>query len=240
LCNLAQEEARAVEHADDPEDADLDFGFDIPGPAPVAADEAADDMECASNVSGEEAPMASLDPGDGPWAHLVADEEETAMASGPTEGVASGGDVVPPSPAGDGAPSASHTGAPSALALGRASAVVFVEGGKVAHYAGSSSMEATCNCPTHGKCRLTRTVNESSVVGREGQGRPVGQLVAWLAKGNSLPNKDAHMGIGNTLSFADRTAARATLAAMGTTDVTGLFAAERPSRAGESLEPVAN
>ena len=39
----------------------------------------------------------------------------------------------------------------------------------------------TAHCTVHGEgCRRSRTVTESGRYGREGQGRPIGLLVAWL------------------------------------------------------------
>ena len=86
--------------------------------------------------------------------------------------------------------------------------------------------------PGHGKCNLTRRVVASEVDGREGQGRPLGLIFAWLHRGQHLRTKADHMVLRDNL-FGDRVArkeARAALKAVGGQDVADLFASERPQR----------
>ena len=53
--------------------------------------------------------------------------------------------------------------------------------GKISFYRGSGNFECVCLRENHnGGCRLTRTSKPSCRAGREGQGRPLGLMAAWL------------------------------------------------------------
>jgi hypothetical protein len=201
-----------------------DFGG-TPGEAEVAEEE---QEHVASDVS-EEGPA---DPGEDDrfWEEFMASEEEPEVSAGPPM-------APPPLPPPSEPPTsaASATGA-RPFGVGKAAHVVFVPGGKLSFYLGKEIVEAVCRCPTHGKCVLTRKTTGSSALGREGQGRPLGLLAAWLAKGSSFATKTEHFDLGNRPSRAERMDARAALRAMGTPDALGVLDSERVKRLGEESE----
>jgi len=102
---------------------------------------------------------------------------------------------------------------------------------------------ATCECG-HGKCILTRqaTVGKSSsmTTNIRAKGRPLGQMVAWLAYGtcSACKDKNCHwdkVAMAEHVTFERRVAARLSLSTMPS--VTEILAAERPKRASEDDEP---
>ena len=125
--------------------------------------------------------------------------------------------------------------APVAAAPESARALQFwVRGGKLSHYAEKKFMTAICDNKAHGKCVLTRTT-----VGRAGQpdGRPIGLMAAWLAKGLDLGTKADHWKSSEWPSFEERSAARTDFAKLTHPDAVGLQTAERPARGDEGPEP---
>lgn len=69
---------------------------------------------------------------------------------------------------------------------------VFVPGGKVSLYTKTCIVEAVCNNASHGKCVLTRRMSEDKRGRNLGQGRPIGLVMSWLAKGAGCTSKREH------------------------------------------------
>ena len=120
-------------------------------------------------------------------------------------------------------------------------AVVFLPGGKLTYYYSEKNAFCTAECsnPKHGRCIKTRTMKEPATAAAKskGQGRPVGHLAAWLAKGVDLDSKALHWADEHQPSFAERVAARARVAGEGTADSCFLLAGEAPPHDGEE-EPL--
>lgn len=170
----------------------------------------------------------------------------------PSSGDESGAPHPPPGPAAS--PSAppvaddvpedgeASTGvAPAILSLpswgpkGKAAFVMHVEGGKLSYYSGGQlNVCAECRNPTHARCVMTRKM----VGGRKvGQGRPLGFLLAWLAKSATVATKDEHWSLACRPTFAERKAARDAFKLLPDDDAKGLLAGERPKGLGEDSEP---
>ena len=87
-----------------------------------------------------------------------------------------------------------------------------------------------------GKCRLTRGSEAFAIAGRrEAQGRPLGLLGAWLAKGMYLNTKEEHDAEVAFLSYADRVSARGQL--LLATNGADLAKMDREVGQGEPDEP---
>lgn len=93
------------------------------------------------------------------------------------------------------------------------------------------------HCPLHPLCRMNRTLNSSR--SRAHQGRPLGQLVAWLQYGPNVTTQAEHMRhrrSDDAVGYPARCRAREHLASFPDMDV--VFALERPARPGERTEPL--
>jgi hypothetical protein len=93
------------------------------------------------------------------------------------------------------------------------------------------------HCPHHETCRMNRTCEGST--SREYQGRPLGQLVAWLLLGAGVATKQEHDRCKHNeirLSYDSRRNAREWLA--GHEGFGELFALEHAQRVGEQPEPL--
>jgi hypothetical protein len=223
---------------------------ELAGDDPTCEDEPLllDNDDVVSLISEEDAAGAPS-AGEEDVAHLFmssSDDEVGDIAPAPVPAASSAGvhvpamdapshDVPPPLP-----PSGSSSIAHPTWGESRnpAAFVVFVKGGKVSFYRGKTIAEAVCRCPAHGKCVLTRTLNPSAAPAKEAQGRPLGLLAGWLAKGDSCLTKEAHWAQDAMPTLAERQAAREALQHLGTPDADGLLASERPLRPGETDEPV--
>lgn len=77
---------------------------------------------------------------------------------------------------------------------GGSEVTVVVPGGFVAFYANKQQFQATCDNPSHGSCKLTRTCRGSSAAPSAVPkgGRPVAFLAAWLANGEHVDSKAQH------------------------------------------------
>ena len=66
------------------------------------------------------------------------------------------------------------------------------------------------HCWRHGDaCRRQRTIRSSDAIGREGQGRPVGLLIAWLQRGHEKATAAEHVAMrSNSFTRQERQAAR--------------------------------
>ena len=118
---------------------------------------------------------------------------------------------------------------------GRGSAVeVFsVPGGEIRYYDGIRRFAAWCGNPNHtNRCRREKV----SYSGRGGgQGRPLGFLMAWLARGADHDTQEQHMMLDMMIDYQSRLAGRQTLRDTPGSDA--LFAGERPAVDGED-EPI--
>ena len=100
-------------------------------------------------------------------------------------------------------------------------------------------IRAHCDNPEHGHyCHRRRTCNASEGVSQKarGQGRPIGALMAWLAKKDHCRTREEHMALG-TQSYEERLAARQHFF---TFEGAAGFAAnerEQRTREGETEEP---
>lgn len=145
----------------------------------------------------------------------------------------SSGDIPPPPPP----PPPEDVAAAN---RGAAAFVLFVPGGKVVYYGGRhQNMVAMFENLTHGRCVKTKTTKGASrqTPAARSQGRPLGYLAAWLARGAALDSKEDHWGPEGQPTKEERTASRANVKEMGGTDAMGLLASERPKRDGEESEP---
>lgn len=115
--------------------------------------------------------------------------------------------------------------------------VLVVPGGKVSYYIGKADVECVCSNVLHGVCRLTRRMLGSTRLGRQGQGRPLGLCIAWLAKGAAIATKAEHTAAAFATTRVERVECRAMLKALEHPDARGLLEAERPKRHGEDSEP---
>ena len=113
-------------------------------------------------------------------------------------------------------------------------AVVFVPGGDR-----SMICTADCNSPGHGRCIKTKTMKAPARLTdrNRGQGRPVGYLAAWLAKGVTCGTKAEHWSADNEPNLDERVAARESLKADESPDAALLLTGEAPVGDGPE-EPV--
>ena len=135
-----------------------------------------------------------------------------------------------PAPAGRPAPRAARS---FATVRGKSEYTVQVPGGKLSYYSKGSFFQAICSNPAHKpRCVLSRSAEEGR---KPSQGRPVGLLLGWLAKGEHLPNKEAHWMRDNWPSQAERLEYRLGLPVLeGGAD---LLLCEREKRPDEPEEP---
>lgn len=149
-------------------------------------------------------------------------------------GAADGEDGTAPPPPGPG-------GRDNAAAMGnrnQADKEVVVAGGFIRYYNTAKKKFCVAHCESHaGRCVLTRTVTESSAAGRQGQGRPLGLMLAWLAQAGQYasPGEHVHAPSAN-FSYQDRLRLREDAAEIPGMQYLFDFA-ERPVREGESAEP---
>ena len=135
----------------------------------------------------------------------------------------------------DGGVGAIHGAGAARPARDAAALDMAVPGGYLKHHQKSGIIVA--HCLRHGEraCRLTRSVRESRVRGREGQGRPLGYAMAWLAAAEHLDDDTADAHKGYVPSYDERVLARVEFAAVpGCED---WLAVERPQREEEGEEP---
>ena len=146
--------------------------------------------------------------------------------------------VPPPSPSAD---SSENSSSGSAEAVERGVVQVFyVHGGKLSLYYARRTLVAECDNPLHGKCHLTRTLRRAKRGRQTQQGRPLGLMLAWMAKGCGRDSKRHHWAEDCWPTFGERTAARAAFQGLadGGSEVAAAFLrAERKKRSTESPEP---
>lgn len=201
----------------------------------VVSEECPPDIEYEEMCDADVAALFMSDAEDEPAAEAPMAVEAASSSGGPPAAHAAPPDpeVAPPLLRADSGPRGFGMG------QGRAAAIVFVDGGKLSLYENRMIVEAVCRNPTHGKCVLTRSLN-ASTGRRVEQGRPLGLMVAWLAKGAGLPSKAEHWSPEHWPSFTERCTGRAALKALAMPDSVALLAAERAKRPGEASEPEAD
>ena len=116
---------------------------------------------------------------------------------------------------------------------------MLVENGWIVYDEKRDDFIATCwGC--HVRCTKTKSAHgrRPRWETKPAQGRPLGFLVAWLAKGHAFEDQAAH-GELDAISFADRLAARARLPALADApDLATMRGHERPQRSAEGIEPL--
>lgn len=94
------------------------------------------------------------------------------------------------------------------------------------------------HCPRHRLCRMNRTLNQS--VARPGQGRPLGQLIAWLLAAPACATKPDHDRAktrdAETMSYPSRSRAREWARTLP--GIQQILDLERALRPGERSEPL--
>ena len=90
-------------------------------------------------------------------------------------------------------------------------------------------------CPVHGaKCKRSRTIHGHDAEARSAQGRPLGDLAAWLLMAADFPSAKQHKTHQN-ICYTDRNNAREQISVLAKFDV--LTDLERKLRVGERAEP---
>jgi len=117
---------------------------------------------------------------------------------------------------------------------------VDTEFGVIAYYESTSNFVAMCRCHTdeqvHFRCTRTRTSKASKFSRRHFQGRPLGELYAWLSASSQFGQIEHQTDYSP--SYEERTAARAQFSQLAGAAV--LLARERDRREDEPEEPVLN
>ena len=183
-------------------------------------------------------PLAGDDGIDGAETPAIAGGVRQAMIDVPAGLPGSSGDAVlpPPLPPPMAAPEAGEGQKKKRQA---ALAVVFVPGGKLTYYYSAKNAICTAECrnKSHGRCVMTKTMRgraDKTNARLRGQGRPVGYLAAWLAKGAEYVSKAQHWAVENQPTFAERRAARDLVKADEAVDARQLFAGESSASEGGS------
>ena len=115
---------------------------------------------------------------------------------------------------------------------------IILENGILRCYNAPTRKFLVAHCTAHGvdNCRLTRTVLGNDRAGREGQGRPLGYLLAWMAVHEEYADGYQHVREHAPPTLEQRQVAR--LAAQDHPDLRFLMeSAERPRRPEEPDEP---
>ena len=84
---------------------------------------------------------------------------------------------------------------PTGVPKGDLTDALAVPGGSIRWYK-SKKFTAHCDCTDHApknRCRLERLTTSSKVPGREGQGRPLGFLMAWILLQNVPGDLHSHI-----------------------------------------------
>eukprot|EP00959_Pyramimonas_sp_CCMP1952_P174576 3648404-Pyramimonas_sp.AAC.1 len=98
-------------------------------------------------------------------------------------------------------------------------------------------VEVKCPNKAHGRCVLTKVFDPSNQLGREGQGRCLGVVGAFILSATEagVDSKAAHVAMLPGFSRARRLLGRSALRDDG--GLVGLFECERPRHTGEESEP---
>ena len=116
----------------------------------------------------------------------------------------------------------------------RAELALEVPGGVLRYYETTKLFTATCANPAHGRCVLSRT---SEAGRRKAQGRPLGLLMSWLARGEDAGTKEEHWSKDLCLSPSATTRAEHREVLEGLIGSQDFLERERAQEAGESKEP---
>ena len=111
-------------------------------------------------------------------------------------------------------------------------------GGVLRYYEKLNQLVAHCPCASHGdRCRLTRTTLAGKL---QGQGRPMGLLLAWAKHAADFATQQEHVHLQASdaaelvRSFETRSTAR--LEGMATPELAPFVAVERPQGEAEETE----
>lgn len=198
-------------------------------------------------------PIGSGLPSPGPASGALGDEEEGAIALDGADfdaaleliGRPSGDELVAAAAPSDAhPPAAAEDRPPRAPIVGRSRAAVaaILPGmrGMLRRYASTNTVVMHCPYHTEEKCRLTRSLKPSTLASRQGQGRPLGLLLAWAKNCDSSMSAAEHVH-SFTPPSEQRMLARRELNELATEveALRELLALERPQRPGEPEEPIA-
>lgn len=115
----------------------------------------------------------------------------------------------------------------------------FAGRGCIKYYFKTKIFVAECWCPLHmaeGRCHLTRQATASTWKGREGAGRPLGLMMAWIFTCPAAFSRSEHVRQYPSCIPRDvRLEWRGKLAALGSEASSQLLASERPLREGETM-----
>ena len=161
------------------------------------------------------------------------DRMEEGAAVGPPAG-----DEVPAPPPPDMPPGFVIVEAERRVAKAITLAVVVGPFGFLRYYAKKNQFVAECKYRAHANCCATKTADASRARGREGQGRPLGFLFAWMCAPPAAISRDAHVHV-YVPGFEDRLRFRRAVEAQAATvpELAELFAQERPQGTDPSAEP---
>ena len=222
---------------------------------PGMHDDAASDASAIESDSDTESTIEEDGPGDGePW-DLAGVDLVAAMEGGLEAGGVGGDAEAAADPVPEGAALVA-VDVPSLMELldpdkceikeARLCTASFGKHGCIKYYHKSRIFVAECPKPAHNpvvdgkayKCHLTRQATASAVKGREGQGIPLGLMLAWLLDEFGEITRISHVHVvPPTTIWAIMSRYRTALMECDSPAVRALLAAERPLREGEALEP---
>ena len=249
LCVYNEAMAERVEHAADEADiaarasapdarrgGDEGDGDRDPGRSPSVVTNEEPGSPTSPDILEDEAFFVGEGGGDDPPGDAASIRPEAGAGGGGSVAGSSGDAVAPP-------PLPPPEAAPRQLVRrkqGSAMAVHFVPGGKLTYYytARSANLVAECGNAKHGRCVQTKTMRsapERLKAKKPGQGKPVGYLAAWLARGIGVDSKAAHWEIQPTK--AERRAARDMVKADPSADAGLLLVGETSGEEGQDSEP---
>ena len=256
----ASKEARDLMDAAELGDAPLDMEVEPTGSASeadaesldVSADEGSqgsdledgeEDAAASSDASDEserlEAMMEELEQ-DRRAAATRADSSDSSSSSSSSSSSdsnsSSGSDTGSDDDADDAAGAAARAGQ-MVRAAGIREEVFILDGGLGELHFSTSGEYLRAHCYAHPACRRQRTINASDALNRQGQGRPVGHLLAWLRKGQAVDTAQEHIAMkAAMLSYSERKQAREDFYAQpGAEEWADTY--ERARQGGERVEP---
>jgi len=130
--------------------------------------------------------------------------EPAGSSAAPPSGALAGssGDAMPPPPPPPlvGERASGRWGGSSAASRTSALTTVHIGVGRISFYR-DGRFEAQCNMPGHVGCKMTRFLPKSERGMRQGKGRPIGFLAAWLTPAIPLADKGEHRNPFFTVSL---------------------------------------
>lgn len=205
---------------------------------PASGDEGSDaEQPVEEEGAGDRSALSDVDMGEASASGSSSSASSSSSSSSSSESAADGGGGGPaaaPAVAAEIAPA--NVGPQRRPGRGDAAAEVPVNHGFLRFYDKPGRKFVVAHCEAHPGCRLTRTCIGSDRQGREGQGRPLGLLLAWLGKAPLYAGAQSHVHMDFLPTLEERRFARD--AAGELPGMAALFdTAERPCRAGEEEEP---